>query len=119
MGKSTPRGTPGPSHGRARELGVRASSAARPSHPRARPRRVQVAAMRCEAEGKSEYEEGRETDEWAPLVSESEEKKKRWRLVRLRLRLRHGLGRRVRGKGRIRPMLFAKALQTVLKLALS
>jgi hypothetical protein len=73
--------------------------------------------MRCEAEGKSEDEEGRETDEWAPLISESEEKEKRWRLVGLRLW--HGLGRRVRGKGRIRPMLVAKALQTVLKLALS
>jgi hypothetical protein len=35
----------------ARELGVRAISAARPSHPRARLRREPVSAMRCEAKG--------------------------------------------------------------------
>jgi hypothetical protein len=34
-GKTTPRGTTGPCHGRVRELSMSASPAARPSHPRA------------------------------------------------------------------------------------
>jgi hypothetical protein len=81
----------------------------RPSHPRARPRHEPVGAVRSEAEGKRDEDEGgSETDKRAPLDSECEEKEKRWRFVGMRL-LR-GLGRLVRGKVRFRPMLEVNTL---------
>jgi hypothetical protein len=104
-------------------MGAHASLACMPARWPGRPIRARgrgaCRSARCGARlrEKGEDEEGRETDEWAPLVSESEEKEKGWQLVGLRLQ--HGLGRRVRGKGKIRHMLVAKALQIVLKLALS
>jgi hypothetical protein len=76
LGNSTPRGTPGPGHGRARELSVRASSAVRTSRLRAQPRHEPVGAVRSGTEGKrDEDEEGSETYEQAPLVSDCEEGK--------------------------------------------
>jgi hypothetical protein len=58
-------------------LSVRASSAARPSHPSARSHGA-CRSARCGARlrGKGEDEEGRETDERVPLASEREEKER-------------------------------------------
>jgi hypothetical protein len=61
-------------HGCARELGVRAGSAARPSHPRARAAAAQVGAVRRCGEGKGGEEKRSEADERVPRVSEGKEK---------------------------------------------
>jgi hypothetical protein len=56
-------------HGHARELGVRASSAARTSPPHARGRGVGRPVKRCSGGGKAE-KRGGETDAGVPHVSE-------------------------------------------------
>jgi hypothetical protein len=77
MGKPTPRGTPGPDHGRARARRVCQLGGPGVPSMRARPRRVQDGASGAVLVlgRKGDEEEGKgETDVWAPHVNVKEEK---------------------------------------------
>jgi hypothetical protein len=87
---------------------------ARQSHPRARPRRKPVGAVRLEAKGRRDKVEGDcLADVRALLVSERKKKDEGWFGG---LRLRCGLCRLVRGMGRFWPKSVAILLQSVLNL---
>jgi hypothetical protein len=61
---------PGVGHGRARELGVRASSAARPSPPLARGRGAGRSVVRRSGGEKAKEKKGGEIDAGVPHVSD-------------------------------------------------
>jgi hypothetical protein len=76
--------SPGLGHGRARELGLRASSAARPSHPRAWPRRVPVGVVRRGSEGKRRRRRKERDQRMGPTRQREKGKEREHRLVGLR-----------------------------------